>query len=260
MIDLHSHVLPGLDDGPPDMSSSVAMARVAADSGTRRLVATPHLREDFPRVHIAELADRVTQLNAAIQRHGIDLEVVRGAEVDLATALDASDEELRQVTLAANGSDLLIETPYRPVPSILESLLDVLRHRGFRVTLAHPELNASFHRDPERLGRLADAGVHLQLTARSLRLQRGSRARDLALTAIKRGWAHVLASDGHSSQWRAPCLGSELKDAQRRHPELALRLAWMVGDAPAAILNATALPPIPAVDPHLRSRRLLGRH
>jgi protein-tyrosine phosphatase len=256
VIDLHSHLLPGIDDGPADLAGSLAMAEVAVRSGTRRIVATPHLREDFPDVRPAELAQRVAQLNAELARAGVGLEVLPGAEVDVSAALERSDEDLRAATLAGNGTDLLVETPYGALPSIFENLLASVRSRGFRVTLAHPELNPSFQAHAERLGLLAEDGVLVQITARSL--QRRSRARPLALAAIEHGWGTVLASDAHSADWRPPVLGEYVSEAARRHPGLAERLRWMTEAAPAAILAGGELPPAPAVQRGGLLGRLLG--
>ncbi|HEX2015272.1 MAG TPA: CpsB/CapC family capsule biosynthesis tyrosine phosphatase, partial [Solirubrobacteraceae bacterium] len=107
MIDLHSHVLPGIDDGPSDLAGSVAMARIAADWGTRQMVATPHVRDDYPAVRPEELAQRVADLNAALGAQRVELEVLVGAEVDLAAALELADEQLRRATLGNNGTDVL---------------------------------------------------------------------------------------------------------------------------------------------------------
>jgi len=259
MIDLHSHVLPGIDDGPRDLAGSIAMAHVAADAGTTCLVATPHLREDHPAVRPGELAARVAEVNRALARHGVGVEVVSGAEVDLTTGLELGDEDLRAASLAGRGRDLLVESPYGPLPSVFESLISSLAGRGFRITLAHPELNPSFQDQPERLERLVADGILLQLTARSLRAGRRSPARTLALTALERGWAHVVASDGHSSDWRPPALGVEVRRLAEREPHLAPRLAWMTVDAPRAILDGVALPPGPPVRVPRRRRGVWAR-
>jgi len=252
MIDLHSHVLPGIDDGPRDLAGSVAMAQVAAEAGTTCLVATPHLREDHPAVKPSELAERVAELNRALARHSVGLEVVSGAEVDLTTGLELPDEQLRDASLLGRGHDLLVESPYGPLPSVFESLISSLAGRGFRLTLAHPELNPSFQERPERLERLVADGILLQLTARSLRAGRRSPSRTLALTAIERGWAHVLASDAHSSDWRPPRLGWEVRALAEQEPHLAARLAWMTMDAPRAILDGVPLPLAPQVSSRRR--------
>jgi protein-tyrosine phosphatase len=256
VIDLHSHVLPGLDDGPPDTIGSVAMADAAAAAGTRTLAATPHLREDHPAVRPAELPDRVAELNELLHRYELDLRVVTGAEVAITVVGAMSDDELREVTLGGNGRDLLLETPYGELPSTYEALVEELGARGFRVLAAHPERNPTLQADPARLGRLVDAGLLVQLTAGSLTLARRSRPRRLALTALENGWAHVLASDAHSATWRPPDLALGLKAARRALPHMADELAWMVNDAPRAILEGAPLPPRP---PRYGQRSALGR-
>jgi protein-tyrosine phosphatase len=125
-VDLHAHVLPGIDDGAPDLESSLAMLRAAAESGTTTIASTP-----------------------------------------LVWALQASDEDLRLASYDQRGTDLLIETPSASVAG-LDTLLYQLRVKGLRVTLAHPERNGEFQRDPEPLESLHHQGVLLQINAQSL--------------------------------------------------------------------------------------------
>src|SRR2546421_6669824 len=203
MIDIHTHVLPGIDDGPQDTVGSVAMAHLAAERGTRTLVATPHVRQDHRKVVVEEIQEPARPLNRLVRDYGIDVFIVPGGEVGLARALEMSDEQLALVTLGGNGRDLLVETPYGELPSVFESLLQSLVQRGFRLTLGHPELNPSFQSDPDRLGRVAESGIVLQITSGSLAGKR-SAARSLAFRALEERWASVLASDSHSAEWRPP--------------------------------------------------------
>src|SRR5881398_802918 len=99
------------------------------------MVATPHIREDYPTVVPGELAHRVAELNALARRYDLDVDVVPGGEVSLAAALVLDDADLRDVTLGQNGHDLLVETPHGPLPSDFEDRLDAVRSRGMRVTL-----------------------------------------------------------------------------------------------------------------------------
>src|SRR2546430_6194855 len=121
MIDIHTHVLPGIDDGPQDTVGSVAMAHLAAERGTRTLVATPHVRQDHRKVVVEEIQERARALNRLVRDYGIDLFIVPGGEVGLSRALEMSDEELALVTLGGNGRDLPLETPYGGLPSGVES-------------------------------------------------------------------------------------------------------------------------------------------
>jgi protein-tyrosine phosphatase len=241
MIDLHSHVLPGLDDGAATSADAVAMAQIAARAGTTVLVATPHLRDDHHRVRADELADRAAELDALVRGYGIPLRVVPGAEVAFARARTASDAELRMATLAGNGRDLLVEPPAGPLDPGLPLVLADLGRRGFRVMLAHPERVAEWQAAPEELGHLTAAGVLVQVTAAALTRPRRARSRRLAERALRAGWVHALASDAHGTDDRTPDLRPGLRAAERL---LGARDAgWLVRVAPAAVLAGRELPP-----------------
>jgi protein-tyrosine phosphatase len=255
VIDLHTHVLPGVDDGPETMAGSLALAELAAHGGTRTLVATPHLRADHPAVRADELRERTAELQAQVHGRGMRLEVLPGAEVDLATAEGLPDDELAQATLAANGSDLLVESPYGSLPDRFRERLAELSGRGFRLTLAHPERCPGLQQQAELVEALVADGVLLQLTARSV-AQGKSRAGNLAGELLRRGWAHVVASDAHRVDWRPPDLNVALRRAREAFPEAAAELEWMVTDAPRAILDGRPLPERPPRAAPRRRRRL----
>ncbi|MEA2212422.1 MAG: protein-tyrosine phosphatase [Solirubrobacteraceae bacterium] len=242
-VDIHSHLLPGIDDGPRDLAGSLDMARAAAAAGTSVLAATPHLRADFPGVHVSEIAAQCEQIQAEINAAGIELRVVVGAETSLGWALEASDAELDLATYGQRGSDLLIETP--PDVSMLEQLLFQVRARGKRVTLAHPERSGAFKNNSEPLARLSEQGVLLQVNAQALLAPRRSTTRRLAEQLCRDGHAHVLASDGHRGrEWRPV---SELAAGVEALSEMVgpERALWMARDAPAAIVAGAELPAAP---------------
>ena len=140
MVDLHSHILPGIDDGPADMEGAVALARAAVEDGTKVLAATPHVREDHPAVRLDELVERCARLNVALSENQVPLEVVVGAEVDVIWTRSASEEDLRLATYGQSGTDMLLETPYGPLPPGFEDwVFSRLSLAGIRVMLAHPE-------------------------------------------------------------------------------------------------------------------------
>jgi protein-tyrosine phosphatase len=259
VIDLHSHLLPGIDDGAPDLEHALDLARAAADQGTRVLAATPHLRADFPDVRTEELASRCDEIRAAIAHAGIDLEVVQGGEAGVMWAVNAGDDDLRAGSYGARGTDLLVETPYGPLNDVFEQLLLTLADRGYRLLLAHPENNPTFQRSPERLHELVERGVLLQVTARSLiRPDRKKGPRALAESLVGDGAAHVLASDAHSGhELRPPALGAGAAAAAALVGEERAR--WLVQDAPAAILAGEPLPEPPPAERMERRGGLLGR-
>jgi protein-tyrosine phosphatase len=238
VIDLHSHLLPGLDDGSPDLEAAVALAREAVADGVTVMAATPHLRADFPLVRVDELDGAVHALQSALDAAGVALRVVSGGEVDVLWAQGASDEELRLASYGGRGTDLLVETPYGELPPIFEDLLFKIRVRGFRVLLAHPERNRSFQADAGRLLRLVEGDVLVQVTAASV--VGGSRAGKLAQRLIADGHAHVIAGDLH----RAGGSRASLKEAVAAVD--GERGAWMTEAVPAAILEGAPLPPPPA--------------
>ena len=246
MIDLHTHVLPGIDDGPDDMPASLAMARVAAQAGTEVLAATPHVREDHPLVKPHELATRVWRLQEELGREGLGVRVVPGGELALTAMVDLSDRELRWITLGGSGRYLLVETPFGALPSVFEELVAGLQQRGFDVLLAHPEHSRGFQEDPERLRGMVERGVLLQLTAASFAAPPKSRSGKLARAVLRGGWAHVIASDAHSAWWRPPDLNPGLEAARQALPTGHDEVSWMVRDAPLAIIEGRDVPARPS--------------
>jgi protein-tyrosine phosphatase len=248
-VDIHAHVLPGIDDGPRDLEGAIELARAAVAAGTATIAATPHLRSDFPDVHVAELAERCQELRDVFARESIPLRLISGAEVSLSWALDATADELVLASYGQRGTDLLIETPSSNVIGI-DRLLYELRSGGYRITLAHPERNHQLPRHESLLQALVEQGVLMQINAESLLGAPGrSGPRRFAHHLCTRGLAHVIASDGHRAErWRAVTeLGQAADPAARLvGPE---RAEWMMSLAPEAILEGRELRDPPRVTP-----------
>jgi len=259
MIDLHCHILPGLDDGPADDLTALDMLRAYEADGVETVVATPHLRTDFPDIVPAEIAGRSLALEDAGTRDGLCTQVVPGGEVALSWAFNASDDDLRAASLDGLGKDLLIETPPNALGSgVAEALFEVAL-RGYRLTLAHPELSPSFQRCPERLARLVHRGVLLQVTSSALqRSARKSASASLAQALVREGLCAAIASDAHSAgPWRPPELTRGVAAAARlATPAFA---EWLVRDAPDAILAGEPLPLPPEAPATPRGRSWLRR-
>jgi protein-tyrosine phosphatase len=256
-VDLHSHLLPGIDDGPADASGAVALARSMAADGTGAVAATPHVRADHPGVVPSELAGRAADLRRALERAEVALDVVAGGEVDVLWSLRATPEELRDVSLGQRGRDLLVETPYGSLPPLFEDALFRLTAQGYRVLLAHPERSRDLRRRPARLAALVERGTLVQVTASSLAdPHRRSPVRRYAAALVSEGLAHVIASDLHgpAAPGRA-ALSAGAEAAERLAP---LRARWMTEEAPAAILAGEPLPAAPPLQPR-GLRRLLRR-
>jgi protein-tyrosine phosphatase len=201
------------------------------------------LREDHPGVVPAELARRRHDLGEVLARAGVRVTVVAGGELDLGWARSATDADLRLVSYAERGTDLLVETPYSPLPYHFEQMLAELQARGYRLLLAHPERNPGFREQPGRLADIVRAGALVQITASSLAGRLRSEARRFALAAAAEGVAHVIASDTHGAAIARTSLTDGVRAAER---VCGARAHWMVTDAPAAVLNGEELPAPPA--------------
>jgi protein-tyrosine phosphatase len=239
VIDLHSHILPGLDDGAASIAESVEIARRAASNGIEAIAATPHVRDDYPTTPDA-MERALADVRAAIDEAGVLIRILPGAEVAL-TRLDAlSADEFQRFGLGGNPDYVLVETPYRGWPLDLEERLFRLRIAGITAVLAHPERNVDVQDDPERLVSLVSSGTIVQVTAGSLTGDCGARAQATGRRLIERGLAHLVATDTHGSG--VPRAGLEaVADA------IADRMLarWLTDDVPSAIVEGLPRPDRP---------------
>ncbi len=241
MIDLHSHVLPGIDDGPETIEGSLELARAAAAAGPRVLVATPHVSWSYPN-DADTIVALVDQLNARLAAERVTLEVQAGAEIAMTCLTDIAPAELLRLRLGA-GPWLLIEPPFTPAVMGLDSILLDLQRQGHRVLLAHPERCQAFHRDPEMLSSLVRAGILTSITAGSLIGSFGGEVRRFALALAREGLIHNVASDTHDTARRPPGIATELRQAG-----LEPLAEWLTEQVPAAILSGEEIPPKPLVE------------
>jgi protein-tyrosine phosphatase len=243
VIDLHSHILPGLDDGAGDLGESLAMARAAVRDGVETIAATPHVSFDYP-VTPAQVSEGVSRLRDALAGAGIPLSVVRGAEIALSRLPELGDAELRELTLGG-GPYLLVECPYAPAASLAE-LVFAVQVRGFRVLLAHPERSPNFQREPERLRSLVERGALCSVNAASLAGRFGRSVRAVAVRLFRDGLVHNVASDSHDAERRPPGTGGALRSAEAELPGISAQAQWLTREVPEAVLAGTDIPPRPA--------------
>ncbi|HEX5468676.1 MAG TPA: CpsB/CapC family capsule biosynthesis tyrosine phosphatase [Gaiellaceae bacterium] len=248
MIDLHSHILPGIDDGAQTIDDSRELAMRAAADGIGTIAATPHVRTDYPTTP-EQMEQGVALLRADFAREAIPVEVVEGGEVDLEALGRLDPEEIRRFTLGQTGRYLLVECPYYGWPPGLEQRLFDLVVTGVTPIFAHPERNSVVQASPARLEALVEGGSLVQVTAASLDGRIGRRAEQTATKLVRDGLAHILASDAHTPEIRAVGLAEAVRAVGNR--ELA---RYLTEDAPAAIVAGEDVPPRPA-----KRRRLFGR-
>lgn len=240
MIDLHCHVLFGIDDGPADIEGSVALARRARDEGIDAIVATPHASSRHPN-DASTIAGPLEELRARLGQEAIAVEVLPGAELAYTHLAEIGPETVAGLTLGSGGW-LLVEPPFSSVATGLESSIRALMGAGHGVVLAHPERSGALHREPAIVERLVADGALTSLTAGSLVGRFGSQARRFAVSLLEQGLAHNVASDAHDSMRRPPSIATELRAAG-----LDALAGWLTEEVPAAILTGTEIPPRPPV-------------
>ncbi len=252
MIDLHCHVLPGIDDGPATIEGSLQLARAASAAGTQTLVATPHVSAHYAN-DAATICRLVEELNARLRSEQIEIEVRPGAEIALTRAIDMTSQQLAELGLGGPGGWLLIEPPFTPAaPNLDVIVLDIAR--GHRIVVAHPERCPAFHRDRAMLESLVSAGALVSITAGSLVGRFGQTVRRFALELVRDGLVHNVASDAHDHLMRTPTITAELREAH-----LQGLADWLTVQVPKAILDGGEIPRAPA-DALAELRLGAGRH
>jgi protein-tyrosine phosphatase len=238
-VDLHCHVLPGLDDGARDLDDAVAMAIQAQADGIAAICATPHIRHDHD-VHVAELPERLAELLAAIALAGCGTRVLPGGEVAATAIDDLDDRELAAVTLGGTGRWVLLEPAPGPLDDHLDAAVQRLLARGYRAVIAHPERHLADDLI-ERLKRLLGRGALVQVTAAYLT----DTAAGPGMAALARsGVIHVLGSDSHSSRIGGPVALAAALEVLRSLQPTAAHLDWIARTAPEAIaLGEDVAPP-----------------
>ena len=249
MIDLHSHILPGLDDGVESLSAAVEVARAAVRDGITVIAATPHVRDDYP-TSADEMERALEETRAALAAEGIALELLAGGEIALDRLARLEKEELQRFALGGSKQALLLEFPYFGWPLGLDQTVFELRVRGWRPVLAHPERNDEVQTRPDRLAHLVEGGALIQLTAASLDGRLGRATRATALRLIERGYAHLIGSDAHAPSLRE--VGLSAAAAAVGDPLLA---RWLTLDVPRAIVDDARI----VERPSERTRRRLWK-
>lgn len=199
MIDIHSHILPGLDDGSQSMEETLAMLKMAAADGITGIVATPHVNNSIYPNSKETIIAKVEEVNRLLQSEHIPISVFPGAEIRLEPDLPERMAKKELLTINNTGSYLLIELPAEFIPTYTEQSLYELQLQGVIPIIAHPERCSGFHHDPARLTNLVAKGILLQITTGSIIGLFGNKTRKTALRLINRGYAHFIGSDAHSA-------------------------------------------------------------
>lgn len=247
MIDVHLHILPGVDDGPATLADSLALARSLVEEGVRVAVATPHYNDEYPQRSAHEIFERVGDLQREFDRNAIPLRLLAGHEALIQPGLAADVQSGRVATL--NGSRyLLLELWNSSWMPETERVIFDLRLLGIVPLLAHPERYAAIQQDSNRLKTLIDQGILAQLTAGSLLGMQGKTARKCAETLLKRGLIHCIASDAHGPGRRPPAILQGMQAAERIVGRV--QVEQLIETYPASMLQNRTLNVVAATPPH----------
>lgn len=245
MIDLHCHILPGIDDGAPDLPTSLAMARVAVADGITVIACTPHIYPGLYENTAVGIRAAIKALQSELNDAGIKLRLIEGADVHLTPDL-LEDLRADRIPTLNRTRYMLLEPPHHVAPPRFEEQVFKLLSHGYVPLITHPERLTWIEDNYAIFLRLAKSGAWLQVTAGALTGRFGKRPRYWAQKLIDEGPVHIIASDAHSVHRRPPLLAEAQAAAARQVGEVE---AWaMVRDRPARLIEnapAASLQPAP---------------
>ena len=206
MIDLHCHLLPGIDDGPQTLAEALEMARIAVANGIEEAHVTPHLHPGRWDNDLPKIAAAVESYRAALATAGIPLEIGFAAEVrldyEILPLIDAG--RVPFLGTLEGYQVLLLEFPHSHVPVGADKFVAWLLARNIRPLIAHPERNKDLMREPDKLEPFVREGCLVQVTADAVAGGFGELCAQRAREFLERGWVSVLASDAHDTAERPP--------------------------------------------------------
>jgi protein-tyrosine phosphatase len=253
MVDIHSHILPEVDDGSHSFDESMQMCRASADDGVGVMVATPHAHDGMHTTHDPVfLRQKVDELNRQLGGHP---QIVLGCELRFTHALVKQICETRTAPTIAGGPYALVEFPHAVVPPGSERPLFELMSNKITPIIAHPERNMMLISEPQRFYDLVSMGVLGQMDTGSIRGQFGKRVQQAARVMLENGLIHFIASDCHNTRNRLPGLSAAVAStAEIVGEEYANAIAE---DNPAAVVEGRPIPTRPTATQPQKKKRWL---
>jgi len=234
LIDLHCHILPGVDDGSKNMEMSLEMARVAVKQGISHILVTPHHMDGMYLNHKQDVIAKTANFQMALDAANIPLTVFSGQEVhltgDLLKALDADDI----LFMDEGGRYLLLELPHSGIPEYTEDMIFELQTRGITPVIAHPERNHGFQKNPDRLYDFVEMGCITQLTSSSYLGVFGENVENLTAKIIKANLGFAFSSDAHNFKGRRFLMDAAFNKLSEQMGEQSAR---MFNENAKAIIN-----------------------
>ncbi|HET7932116.1 MAG TPA: CpsB/CapC family capsule biosynthesis tyrosine phosphatase [Rhodanobacteraceae bacterium] len=254
MLDLHCHILPGIDDGAKDLDTALAMAQIAIDDGIDTIACTPHIYPGMYENTAAGIRAAIVALQAELDQRGMPLKLLEGADVYLEPDLDAAIKADRVPTLAGSRY-LLLEPPHHVMPPRFEETVFGLKMAGYVPVITHPERLTWIPDHYDVLARMVSAGAWMQITSGSITGRFGGGPKHVSERMLDDGLVHLIATDAHNLSRRTPHLAEGRDAAARRVGEeeaghlVTTRPAGIVADIPPE-----QLPPLPQPKPERRQR------
>jgi protein-tyrosine phosphatase len=246
MIDIHHHLLPGIDDGSKSLEQSVAMVQMAMEDGITHIVATPHANDQYPydRAHNEILLQQIREALPAETAAKMTL----GLGCDFHLNWDnIEDARVNPHRYTINGTNyLLIELPDHGIPNSTDEVLYKLRVAGMMPILTHPERNATLQRTPGRLYEWIDSGLLVQVTTGSLTGHFGATAETMAWGLMKKKLVHFLATDAHNLERRPPHMSAAHDMVMERMGSATAKRLCVTN--PLAVFQGKPLPQQPEAD------------
>jgi protein-tyrosine phosphatase len=246
MTDLHSHILPGIDDGPKTLEESIVLAREYEKAGFKQVVATPHWISGTAWMSSGdEVLQKVCTFNQALKQNHLPIEVYAGQEIAMDNSIAALLQQKQLLSLAGGGY-VLVESPFQRFPWGWQNIFFAILSAGYRILLAHPERCHQLIDDFSMVKDILKTGVYLQVNADSFLGRYGREVQKTAVQLVSQGHVHCLATDSHDPVHRSPrhfkkalelverYIGSEnLNIVVRQNPELVLASRDLIQCKPA---------------------------
>lgn len=244
MLDLHCHMLPGVDDGAPDLETALAMARIAHGDGIRTVACTPHIYPGMYDNTAPGIRAAIAQFQSKLDDAGIELKLVEGADVHLDTDLAGAIRADRVPTIAGSRY-LLLEPPHHVAPPGFEQRVFELMTAGITPVITHPERLSWVEDHYDLFLRLVDRGAWMQVTAGALTGRHGRRPKYWGEKFVGEGKTHLIATDAHDTRRRPPLLAEGREAAARLVGED--EAAHLVVTRPAGMVANVAPDQLPAL-------------
>lgn len=256
MIDLHCHILPGLDDGAQSLDEAVEMARIAEKDGIEKIVATPHLfRDNYVHEDLRIIEKKCKELNKTLKMNKINVEILSGAEVHISHNLIDEIRKNRDYLVLNKSSYMFVEFPSKHVFSGIQKLFFELMQEGIIPIIAHPERNSVFVRHPSLLYELVQMVIPVQANRGSFLGIYGKETEKAVLRFLELNLIHFIASDGHNTRSLVPRISEAVMRVEEEVG--AERARALVVDNPKAVLENQGLPFFPEpINPDEKKKKL----